>query len=391
MLVLHAAGVRALRVSIGWDGLEPTRDKYDWTFWDSFMDIAVRENGIRVLPYVAYTPRWNSTGGPDDYWKSSPRSFDEFAETMNLLASRYRDRVDSWEIWNEPDNGDFWLGGVDAYAKLVLAGAPAIHRANPKAHVVLGGIAGHPEFLDAFLDGPAASLVDTVNVHAYFETWNESPIETIPDYVRRFSDSIARHGDRKALWMAEVGYSDRRTTGEHVSYAHTPEYQAVVLVRTFALLLAKPEITLVAWYEVKDPPPGDAMIGDDNNRHLGVLFSDYQAKPALGALRFVTDLFSGGFEPIEPAIEAPRLTAARAFLLRDGRVVLIAWMPTGAEGTVPVVASLPIETVSEGTFYTATGARRGSLQFHREGGRSTSSSWELRAGEVAVLVVNSAP
>src|SRR4051812_11290387 len=60
MKLLREAGVRLLRVSIGWDGLEPQEGRYDWAFWDAFVDLAVRQNGVRLIPYVAYTPRWIS-------------------------------------------------------------------------------------------------------------------------------------------------------------------------------------------------------------------------------------------------------------------------------------------------------------------------------------------
>ena len=46
----------------------------------------------------------------------------EFTELMALLAGRFRARVGSWEIWNEPDNADFWLGSASDYAALLMAG-----------------------------------------------------------------------------------------------------------------------------------------------------------------------------------------------------------------------------------------------------------------------------
>src|SRR4051812_35667234 len=68
LAVLKAAGVGVLRVSIGWDDIEPEKDHYDLAFWDAFVDLA-RAQGIRLVPYVAYTPRWNSPGSANDYWK----------------------------------------------------------------------------------------------------------------------------------------------------------------------------------------------------------------------------------------------------------------------------------------------------------------------------------
>ena len=115
--LLKQAGVNVLRVSIGWDGVEPERDRYDFAFWDDFV-AAMTAAGIRLIPYVAYTPRWSSTG-ETDFWRRPPADLREFTEVMALLAGRYRDSIRSWEIWNEPDNREFWAGTVAQYAQLL--------------------------------------------------------------------------------------------------------------------------------------------------------------------------------------------------------------------------------------------------------------------------------
>jgi hypothetical protein len=115
-------------------------------------------------------------------------------------------------------------------------------------------------------------------------------------------------------------------------HEHTLEYQAVVLVRSLALLLSSPAVSLIAWYELKDPPATDAVIGDANNRHLGVLFSDYRSKPARAALAWMVRLFADGFQPvtegvhIEPARSADsRARQVHAFLTPRSLVV-IGWL-----------------------------------------------------------------
>src|SRR5207244_1393106 len=73
---------------------------------------------IRLIPYVADTPRWNSNGQVD-FWKRPPADLRAFTELMALLAGRYRGSIRSWEIWNEPDNPDFWAGSAADYAALL--------------------------------------------------------------------------------------------------------------------------------------------------------------------------------------------------------------------------------------------------------------------------------
>src|SRR5688500_3599932 len=55
---VRASGAQVLRISFGWDAMEPERGVYDWSFWDDFVRAAVHERGIRLIPYICYTPKW---------------------------------------------------------------------------------------------------------------------------------------------------------------------------------------------------------------------------------------------------------------------------------------------------------------------------------------------
>jgi polysaccharide biosynthesis protein PslG len=403
---LKQAGVAVLRVSIGWDGVEPERDRYDFAFWDTFV-AETHAAGIRVIPYVAYTPRWNSAG-ESDHWRRPPRDVGEFGQVMGLLAGRYRGRIDSWEIWNEPDNADFWTGTAADYARLLKAGAGAVRSAAPNARVVFGGVAGRPEFAAEVLADPAiGSLVDIVNAHAYFETWNPNPIETLPAYVAAFARVKPR-----PLWLAEVGYSDfrgnsRASSGprspscdphcprcEHCElFEHTPAFQAVALIRNLTLALTRPEVALFAWYEIKDPAADAPVIGDDNNRHLGVLFSDRRPKPALAALTFANRLFGAGFIRLDDRLRVSKPVTSKlevhAFLTAAEHVAIVSWLPTAAsvEGE-RVTVELPVRPIGAVRRFDAEGhetARLPSAVDHER--RLRFEDVRIDRGEVAVFEI----
>ncbi len=389
--LMASAGIRVLRVSIGWDGLEPARGHYDLEFWDAFF-AAMGAAGIRVIPYIAYTPRWASTGAGDDFWRYPPADLEAFGATVGMLARRYRGRVLSWEIWNEPDNRDYWRGSVAQFAALLGAGARAVRAADPAAQVVFGGVAGHPAFVAEVMARPElGALVDVINAHAYFETWNPDPLESLPAYVRAFSPVLGQGA--RSLWLAEVGYSNHRQ-GAAVSgdvqarfdYEHTLAFQAVALVRTVTLALAQPPVSLLAWYEMKDPPAGAPMIGDDNNRHLGVAFSDWRPKPALAALALVQRLFGHGFRRLDGALRARRDPGSRAevhaFLTPAGEAVVIAWIPTVGSTRAGAVEHLSVALSGLAT----TGPARGwDAEGHPRPARL--DGLDLHAGDVAVVEV----
>jgi glycosyl hydrolase family 39 (putative alpha-L-iduronidase) len=403
LALLKAASVSVLRVSIGWDGVEPEKDHYDLAFWDAFVDLA-EQQGIRLIPYVAYTPRWNSDGQAEDYWKTPPRDVSQFGELMQLLATRYRGRIHSWELWNEPDNRDYWLGTAAQYALLLEAGAAAVHAVDPKLEVVSGGLAGGVPFLrELFAQKRAAAAIDIVNLHSYYETWNPNPLETIPSYVADVSRTIRSNGGKQRLWMAEVGYSNWQgpaaaSAAPRYAYEHSADFQATVLIRTLALLFSQPAVSLVAWYELKDPRASDAMIGDDNNRHLGVTYADYRPKPALAALSFMTQLFSAGFREIDAELRmAPSSKSElelHGFVTGRRTLLLIAWLKTRSLTPVPNTVDARRERVQVRVPQLATGTphsfdERGrpvdlEIEAHTAA-QGTDLTFEVTGGEVRIL------
>ena len=184
---MAAAGVDVVRIHARWIDVSPGRDsrrrprgfdladhrsrRYDWQTLDRAVDLT-RAAGMRVMLSVTGPgPLWTSLaparGNPR--YKPSPRLFAHFARAV---ATRYRDRVDRYLIWNEP-NVAGWLepqqtcvarrvcfpASPHIYRGLVRAARPAIERADPGAQVLLGELAprGAQGDLDA-LAGVAAAV-----------------------------------------------------------------------------------------------------------------------------------------------------------------------------------------------------------------------------------------
>ena len=268
MEMLKRAGIRLLRISFGWDGIEEKPGVYNWLFWDEYVRQAVDDYGITLVPYICYTPRWNSTGDSTNYWNHTPKDYEAFGRFVSALVTRYKDRIKSWELWNEPDIKEYWSGNAADLAKLTKIGAQAVRKADPQALVVLAGLAGHTRFTrELFQKHGISQYVDVVNCHSYFETWNGKPLEAVIPYVDTLSRIIKQYGNNQSLWMAEVGYSTYRKPDGYVSasyhgtyeYEHTPEFQAVAMWRTLTMLPSTNQ--LAALYRIN---PATAGKGKSN-------------------------------------------------------------------------------------------------------------------------------
>jgi polysaccharide biosynthesis protein PslG len=358
--IIRWTGAKALRFGISWLDVEPERGVYDWTFWDTLINTAER-NHIAVMPYVCYTPDW-AAENEEDSWRRPPANPADFAQFMSVIAGRYRGKVFSWELWNEPDNRDFWLGSVDQYAKLAHAGAAAVRQADPGAVVVLGGMANsHMHFLKTLIDKyDIDQTVDVINMHGYFQTWNSHPIEDYSAYI----DNVAKElhdPSSPDLWMAEFGYSSLRPEDPadapdptFYAYEHTPAYQAAMLFKSQVIALSTGELSLTAWYRIRDLNPETDVIGDDNNKFFGIATADGALKPAAYALRFYNELFDRPTRCIDGSVEVESSTAgsqAEVHVFRQhGRLIVIGWLRSTLPGELKDVSGnandVRAETVS---------------------------------------------
>lgn len=338
------AGARLLRVGIGWDSIEREPGQYDWSFWDRLVAAATRSH-VTLIPYVCYTPKW-AAAQKEYSWKRPPADPSRFSAFMQVIAARYRGRVHSWEIWNEPDNPDFWLGSAADYARLVQAGTRGVHLGDPGAIVVLGGLADSDSDFGRtlFHQYKIGREVNAVNFHGYNETWNRKPLEDYPRAAARLSHEMETSPDRETsapkpdLWFAEFGYSNLHpppggASGEArnaYDYQHTADYQAAALFKSHVLALSTGRLSLTAWYRINDLSPETQVIGDSENRYLGVMSVQGHPKPALAALRFYNRLFG---QPVRCLDDAVRLTlpaksqgVLHIFQQKNGKIVVVGWL-----------------------------------------------------------------
>ena len=414
MKMLKRAGITVLRISFGWDGIETSKGKYNWLFWDDYVRIAVDEYGITLIPYICYTPSWNSTGDTTNFWNHTPKDYEAFGDFIFALVSRYKDRIKSWELWNEPDIKEYWSGTAADLAKLTKVGAEAVRKADPGAIVVLAGLAGHTEFTRTlFRDLNISPYVDVVNCHSYYETWNGDPLETIVPYVNTLADIITQYGNKQALWMAEVGYSTFRRPDGYVSnsywstydYEHTPQYQAVALWRTLALLLSTEKLSAIAWYEIKDLPAGENVIGDVNNRNLGVDYIGWKPKPAETALSFCNKFFAQKSRSIDKQTEIKRPIGSdsevHAFEMEDGTVAVVAWLKTHIKGRMAdqkpgnlkdtrsetIELTLPARGANTVVMYDELGKEKPFEGVTATDGKATVKGLTLRGGDITIVKI----
>ncbi len=323
-------GIKDMRVSVAWRDYEFARDFTDWWLLDEKVALA-EQYGITLYPYICYAPTW-ATGAS---MMSPPMDYQDWYNFVYQVVDRYRGRIHTWELWNEGDNEEFWVGTWEEQLELVKVGAQAVKDADPQARTVFGGLTNlRPNHVNTIFTSGVAEFIDVINIHFYHETWNPSPTEQIYSDVKGVADVIRRHGGKQELWIAEIGYSDYVEPDGRVSYwvrtrapyEKTREFQGVTFARSYALIAATEDVSNILWYEIKNLRMDSAAIGDVNNHYLGALDHDYFPKHLWFAIANVNQLFAQGFRAIDDKLVVDGPGAfVHGFERENGDVIVMAW------------------------------------------------------------------
>jgi hypothetical protein len=190
LTALEQTGATIARSDALWEAAEPSpptgsTHHYDWSFADRIAG-ALAAHGLRWLPIVDYSAPWAQSIPGQDH--SAPSSVAAYGGYAAALAQRYgsggtfwsahpelrAEPVDTYEIWNEPDNPAFWAPRPDAAAfdDLYAAARRAIASVQPSARVIVGGLTQPATFLPAMLTADPAlhGAIDGVAIHPYGRT-----------------------------------------------------------------------------------------------------------------------------------------------------------------------------------------------------------------------------
>ncbi len=307
-------GVGWVRIDLVWAAVEPEPGVERWKDYDALV-AAARARNLEILAIIAYTPAW-ATDGPAI--SGVPRNVEDWSDFCFRAASRYRDQIHHWEVWNEPNLPGFWSGSRAEYLRTILVpAAAAIHAANPEAkvggpalaHHAIEGRDWHGWLVDVlreaggsldFLTHHAYDLDDPAGVFARLSgttehgddpsRWNE-----VEPSLR---EVLAHAGFDRPVWLTETGW---RTTRLDESR------QADQYRRFLDLWLGSPEapagLAKVFFYELMDSR-------DPRFAKYGVLRVSGRPKPSYIALRdFIATWVpppGGDDPPPEPPQEGPR-------------------------------------------------------------------------------------
>jgi len=309
-----------VRQVFDWSEIEDASGEYDWSEYDRLVEASAAHD-LKLAAVLWLSPDWaadNPTAPPED--------LDDFRAFSSELAKRYGDRIDVYQIWDEPNLSAGWGGmepNVVEYAALLEAGYNAIHEADPDATVLTAGLAPTIEtgpqnlsdvlFLRALYENGAANLFDGVAGKPYgFD--NGPDDRQVNQNVLNFSrfvllrEEMVNAGDgNKLLWASHFGWNalPEGWEGEPSVWGlATPELQAERTSAAYERALEEWPWAGVMFVEnwQPDAPP------DSNRWGFALRSRDGELSALVEALSKNADLYtealwSGRYEAATPLVD----------------------------------------------------------------------------------------
>ncbi len=137
------SGVLWIRVEIPWSEIEPIPGQYRWAEWDRRVQ-NVEQAGLYFIALLNTSPSWARSQEDADNPLAPPSDPQTMAHFARAFASRYREHVRYYQVWDEPNISPHWghretdpLG----YVYLLKSVSTAIRAVDEDAVILSAGLA----------------------------------------------------------------------------------------------------------------------------------------------------------------------------------------------------------------------------------------------------------
>lgn len=250
------AGIRTWdSCEVAWSVLNPSRGVYEWDHVDALLKLA-QSHGVDVLYTFGRTPRWasenpNQECGYDPGSCLPPAKMEDWDNFVRAIATHAKGRIKYWEMWNEPNQHEYWSGNVATLVTMAQHAYRTIKSVDPSAQILspsaVGGIDDTPDWMSQYFAAGGGAVTDIVAFHGY----GKNP--AVPEYVVPLIDAV--HGvtrkyrqDGKPLWDTEASWGP-------VNHLPDLDDQIAFVARHFILQWSK-GVQRYYWYAWDDESYG---------------------------------------------------------------------------------------------------------------------------------------
>ena len=242
---MYEQAVTRGRVAI--NGIEPETD--DWSKPEMSLSLGQQDHFTRladrgvILTFVLVfwdKENHSSIEALPCYRFTTEEEIEHWLEYVRFIVENLKDRVDYFEIWNEPDIANFCPKSItlDDYINLIKVTAPVIREVAPEAKIVVGGVSGTAydnayNYLLGVLRSEAMPLVDVISWHPMYNFTPDIPrfrtyYYAYPDKIQEIKDTAEANGFEGEYHADEISFRTEVDLGDEFY-----EYSQVVVNKYF--------------------------------------------------------------------------------------------------------------------------------------------------------------
>lgn len=298
--LMAEAGIKSVRYPLFWRAVEPQNPAFSerqWDYFDHEVRLAARW-GMEVFPFIIGTPDWVAAD-EIDLPVANARQRRAWASFIRAVVNRYGVDGSFWreeeeedvpyvpmrrfEIWNEQNIVSFANDPEPRrFARLIRIAGRVIHRQQPGAKVIVGGLFGRPlqippnvgsgDFLARMYEaGRVKRYFDGVALHPYV-----ADARAMTAQLRNLRRIMRRHDDPgAALYVTELGWGSDSGPTRWQRGLYGQAYQLNKALGIIAANRLRWRIRGVWWYTWTDE--GGSCVFCSS---AGLLTAKREAKPA---------------------------------------------------------------------------------------------------------------
>ena len=288
LAMIAGGGFRWVRMDFTWAATERTRGLYDFTAYERLLT-ALAAYKLRAVFILNYSNELYEA----DRSVATETGRRAFARWAASAASHFKDRGILWEIWNEPNGGEFWKPRPDPVQYTALASLPPGPFAIPHPTSWSSVRRARRSICHSWKPASRRGCFNTGMPSRSIHTDSAIRKPRAQDYVElhRLIARYAPKGKAIPILSGEWGYSS-------AWQGYDAESQGKLLARQWLTNLAN-HIPLSIWYDWHD----DGTDLRDPEHHFGTVGFEYHPgrvpvydpKPAYLAAKTLTEVL-GGFQ-----------------------------------------------------------------------------------------------
>ncbi|HET6444674.1 MAG TPA: hypothetical protein VFI27_08850 [candidate division Zixibacteria bacterium] len=234
---LHEAGFGFIRQQFPWEDIEihgkgDFVDKRNdpegigsWEKYDNIVDLA-EQYDIEIIARLDNPPAWSRALTNTIGTHAPPDDFDDYADFVEAVVSRYQGRIQYYQLWNEPNIYPEWGEqpvDPEAFTQLLCSGYQRAKEVDPDSVILAGALSptialdsrdlNDLVFMQRMYDAGVVDCFDILSAQGY-GLWSGPTDQRLRPTVINYAHAVllrdlmvANDDAQKAIWISEAGWN----------------------------------------------------------------------------------------------------------------------------------------------------------------------------------------